>query len=149
MRILAAIALVTAALVAPATAWGWGSEVNPYACYLSGGQVTRPAGTDIVVRQGWAATQRSYSWQFIRAQHTTISINGSAPYDLSRDWTTPRLVSPENWVTWVFFPTLVTLEPGESMSFHFVTSVRRTVYDGVTFGGPGTIIDSDCTVTGV
>jgi hypothetical protein len=149
MRILVAIGLVAAALALPAVAWGYGTEVNPYACSLSGGHVFRPAGTEIVVRQGWAATQRSYSWQFISAQQTIISVNGSTPYNLSRDWTTPRLVSPENWVTWVFFPTLVTLAPGESLSFHFVTSLRRTVYDGVSYGGPGEIIDSDCTVTGV
>jgi hypothetical protein len=52
MRILAALALVTAALAAPTAAWAYGSEVSAYGCYTSGGQVTRPAGTENVVRQG-------------------------------------------------------------------------------------------------
>jgi hypothetical protein len=86
MRILAALALATAALAVPTAAWAYGSEVNVYGCYASGGQVTRPAGTEIVVRQ--------------------------------------------------------------SLTFHYVGAVTHRIYDGVSFSGPGTQIDSTCTVTG-
>jgi hypothetical protein len=34
------------------------------------------------------------------------------------------------------------------MSFHYVTSLKRTVFDGITYAGPGTVIESYCTVTG-
>ena len=70
MRILAALALVTAALAAPTAAWAYGSEVSAYGCYTSGGHVTRPAGAEIVVRQGWAATTKHYDLDFIHAQQT-------------------------------------------------------------------------------
>ena len=72
MRILAALALVTAALAAPTAAWAYGSEVSAYGCYTSGGQVTRLAGTEIVVRQGWAATTKHYDLT-IHAQQTFAS----------------------------------------------------------------------------
>jgi hypothetical protein len=148
MRILAALALVTAALAIPTTALAYGSEVSPSSCNASGGYVTRPAGTDIVIRQGWAATAKRYDLDFIRFQRTSVSINGGVPIDLSDDWTTPREYSASNWVTWVFYPTAIVLSPGESMTFHYVTSLRRQVFDGTSYGGPGTVIESYCTVTG-
>src|SRR5881396_980334 len=121
MRILAALALVTAALAAPTAAWAYGSEVSASGCNASGGYVTRPAGTDIVIRQGWSAATKKYD-----------SINGGAPIDLSDDWTTPRAYSPSSWVTWVFYPTAIVLGPGQSMSFHYVTSLKRPVFDGIS-----------------
>src|SRR5205814_3667166 len=81
MRILAALAVSAAALAIPATAFAYGSEVSAYGCYLNGGQVTRPAGTEIVVRQGWAATKASYARDFIHAQETFVSVKGGAPAD--------------------------------------------------------------------
>jgi hypothetical protein len=148
MRILAALALAAAALAVPTAAWAYGSEVSAYGCYLSGGQVTRPAGTEIVVRQGWAATDKKYNLQFIHAQRTFVSVNGGPQVDLSGDWTTPIESSPDSWITWVFHPTGIVLGPGESMTFHYVTSVKRSIFDGISYGGPGTIIESNCTVTG-
>jgi hypothetical protein len=130
MRILAALALVTAALAVPTAAWAYGSEVSAYGCYANGGQVTRPAGTEIVVRQGWAATTKHHDLDFIHAQQTTVSINGGAAIDLSRDWTTPREYSPSNWITYVFYPTGIVLGTGESMTFHYVTGLKRQVFDG-------------------
>lgn len=34
------------------------------------------------------------------------------------------------------------------MTFHYVTSLKRSVFDGVNDAGPGTVIESNCTVTG-
>jgi hypothetical protein len=147
MRILAAIALVTAALAAPTAAWAYGSEVSAYGCYAEGGHVTRPAGTDIVIRQGWSTMTRSQDQQFIQAQRTFVSVNGGPQIDLSRDWTTPRQYD-NAWITWVFYPTRIVLAPGESMTFDYVTSLRRSVFDGFSYAGPGTVIESHCTVTG-
>jgi hypothetical protein len=148
MRILAAMALATAALAAPTAAWAYGSEVGAYNCAANGGQVTRPAGTEIVVRQGWATATAGQSRQFINAQSTTISVNSGPTVDLSRDWTTPRQVSDGTWRTDVFYPTGIVLGPGQSLTFHFLNTVNHRIFDGFSYGGPGTLIDSTCTVTG-
>jgi hypothetical protein len=148
MRILAALALVTAALAVPTAAWAYGSEVSASGCSASGGYVTRPAGTDIVIRQGWSAATKKQDQDFIRSQETSVSVNGGAPISLSDDWTTPRAYSPSSWITWVFYPTAIVLGPGQSMSFHYVTSLKRTVFDGISYAGPGNVIESYCTVTG-
>ena len=148
MRILAALALVTAALAVPTAAWAYGSEVSASGCNASGGYVTRPAGTDIVIRQGWSAATKKCDQDFIRSQQTFVSVNGSPPIDLSDDWTTPRAYSPSSWITWVFYPTAIVLGPGQSMTFHYVTSLKRTVFDGIGYAGPGTVSESYCTVTG-
>ena len=148
MRILAALALVTAALAVPTAAWAYESEVSASGCNASGGYVTRPAGTDIVIRQGWSAATKKEDQDFIRSQETTVSVNSGAPISLSDDWTTPRAYSPSSWITWVFYPTAIVLGPGQSMSFHYVTSLKRTVFDGITYAGPGSVIESYCTVTG-
>jgi hypothetical protein len=147
MRILAALALATAALAVPTAAWAYGSDVGAYGCYVNGGQVTRPAGTEIVVRQGWIAAKRSQTLDFIHAQQTSVSVNGGTTVDLSGDWTTPRLVD-NGWRTDVFYPTGIFLGPGQSLTFHFVISVKHRIFDGFSYGGPGTIVDSTCTVTG-
>jgi hypothetical protein len=34
------------------------------------------------------------------------------------------------------------------MTFDYVTSLRRSVFDGFSYAGPGTVIESHCTVTG-
>jgi len=148
MRILAALALVTAALAVPTAALAYGSEVSAAGCNASGGYVTRPAGTDIVVRQGWSAATKKEDQDFIRSQETTVSVNGGAPISLSDDWTTPRAYSPSSWITWVFYPTAIVLGPGQTMTFHYMTSLKRTVFDGISYAGPGTVIESYCTVTG-
>jgi len=148
MRILAALALVTAALAVPTAAWAYGSEVSASGCNASGGYVTRPAGTDIVIRQGWSAATKKEDQDFIRSQETTVSVNGGAPISLSDDWTTPRAYSPSSWITWVFYPTAIVLGPGQTMTFHYMTSLKRTVFDGISYAGPGTVIESYCTVTG-
>jgi hypothetical protein len=147
MRILAALAIATAALAVPTAALAYGSEVSAYGCYTSGGQVTRPAGTEIVVRQGWATATQGQSWDFIHAQTTTVSVNGGPNVGLSRDWTTPRQYG-DLWDTYVFYPTGIVLGPGESLTFHYVTSVKHRIFDGFSYANPGTIIESNCTVTG-
>jgi hypothetical protein len=147
MRTLAALALGTAALALPTAAWAYGSDVSAYGCYLNGGQVSRPAGTEIAVRQGWIAAKRSQTLDFVRAQRTTVSVNGGSTVDLSADWTSPRQLD-QGWRTDVFYPTGVVLGPGQTLSFHLVLSVKHRIFDGFTYGGPGTIVDSSCTVTG-
>jgi hypothetical protein len=35
------------------------------------------------------------------------------------------------------------------MTFHYVSSLKRQVYDGIGYAGPGVTLDVTCTVTGV
>jgi DNA-binding beta-propeller fold protein YncE len=136
------------------------SVVNAFGCQLNGGQVFRPAGTEIVVRQGWGTSNRGLAMDFIQAQTTTVSVNGGAPVEISDGYNQPQPIegSPSSWVTRVEYPTGMVLAPGESMTFRFVWSVSHRLHDGISFengefgkplfGGPGTSLDVSCTVTG-
>jgi hypothetical protein len=68
--------------------------------------------------------------------------------DVSGSYTEPNGSKADGWRTDVYYPTGVVLEPGESMTFHYVVSVSHRVFDGQTLSGTGTIIDLSCTVTG-
>ena len=84
MRILAALALAAAALAVPTAALAYGSEVSASSCNANGGYVTRPAGTDITIRQGWSASTKKYDQDFIRSLISTYSVTPT------RDWITPE-----------------------------------------------------------
>ena len=160
MRILVAIGLVGTALVAasPAAATNQ-SVVGAYGCFLNGGHVYRPAGTDIVVRQGWAAKNGGLVQDWLNAQTTTFAVNGGAPVDASDSHTSIQGYPPGGFVSYVFYDTGIVLAPGESMTFHTVQSISRRLLDGIVFadggdnGKPlfaeaGTQLDVTCTVTG-
>jgi hypothetical protein len=155
MRILAVAALALAALVLPGAAWADTSLVNPYVCSLSSGQVTRPAGTEIVVRQGFSSKNRGLAQDLVASQTTTIAVNGGAPHDLSDLWSSPFEAPDGSWLVRNTYATGIALAGGESMTFRYVVSVSHQLWDGFTFesgkpafGGPGTILDVSCTVTG-
>jgi hypothetical protein len=160
MRILVAIGLVAGALVvaSPAAATDQ-SVVGAYGCFLNGGHVYRPAGTDIVVRQGWAAKNRGLVEDWLNEQTTTFEINGGAPIDASNSHTAIQGYAPGGVASYVYYDTGIVLAPGESMTFHTVLSISHRTLDGVLFadGGdngkplfaePGTQLDVTCTVTG-
>jgi hypothetical protein len=160
MRFLVAIGLAAAALFATSTAVAADqSVVGAYGCFLQGGHVYRPAGTSIVARFGWAAKTRGLVQDYLSAQTTTFSVNGSASADVSGSYSAVDEYEPGGFVTWVYYDTGIVLAPGESMTFHTELSVAHRLLDGVVFengekgrplfGGPGTLLDIDCTVTGV
>src|SRR5438045_9543343 len=80
MRILVAIGLVGTALVAasPAAATNQ-SVVGAYGCFLNGGHVYRPAGTDIVVRQRWAAKNGGLAQDWPTAGRAPLAASGGDP----------------------------------------------------------------------
>jgi hypothetical protein len=145
----AAVAAVGLAVGLPAAGATGTSVVSAIGCSLAGGQVSRPAGTEIVVRQGWAASTRGLVVDFLHAQTSSVSVNGGAPVDVSDEYTEPNGSNAEGWRSDVFYPTGVTLAAGQSMTFRFLASVSHPVFDGLTVGGPGTVADYACTVTGV
>ena len=144
-----ALLFAVAALGVPASASADGtSTVGAYGCFLAGGQVTRPAGTEIVARFGWAATNFGLVHDFLQAQTTTLSVNGGTPVDVSDRYGAPA-GSQGDVGAFVNVPTGVVLSAGQSMTFEYVVSVSHLIFDGESFGGPGVLADLTCTVTGV
>ncbi len=159
MRILVAIGLAVTALVASSAASAADqSVVGAYGCFLQGGHVVRPAGTEIVVRFGWAAKNRGLVEDFLNDQTTTVSLNGGGPVDVSGLYG-DVIVHPAGAAAFVHYGTGISLAPGESLTFHLMTTISHRLLDGVVFadgenGRPafadnGTLFETDCTVTGV
>jgi hypothetical protein len=159
MRKLVLAAAALAALVATTAPQAAGtSVVGAYACYLNGGHVERPAGTDVVVRFGWAAKTRGLVQDYLAAQTTAIAVDGGPPVDLSAGYDTPA-PSGDGWASFVDYDTGVVLAAGESTTFDLTLDVSHRLTDGITFangesgmplfGGPGELLAVHCTVTGV
>jgi hypothetical protein len=159
MRILVAIGLAALALVATSSATAADqSVVGAYGCFLQGGHVYAPAGTEIVVRFGWAAKNRGLVQDFLNDQTTTVSMNGGEPVDVSGSYG-DVITHPAGAASYVHHGTGVSLAPGESLTFHLKTAISHPLLDGVVFadgdsgrpllGETGTLFETDCTVTGV
>jgi len=160
-NLFTALALLTtiAALALPAAASADTSTVSMLGCYFAGGNVTRPAGNDILLRLGWAAKTQGMTIAFLNSQTTTVSTNGGTPVDISGLYSDPAGSTPDGWSTIAFYPTGIVLAPGESVTFHWVATVTHRLVDGATFDtgvfgrpfffGPGVVADLTCTVTGV
>jgi hypothetical protein len=149
---------VVAALVGavPAAALGATSEVSAFGCFNQGGNVTRPAGTEIVVRQGVSLGTKGLAQDFLQAQTTTVTVNGGGPVDISGLYSSPQLMLDGSWLTFVLYPTGITLGTGASMTFHFLLTVRNPIPQVSPGEGtkpvlvePGTLLEVTCTVTGV
>jgi hypothetical protein len=159
MRILVAIGVAVAALVASSAASAADQSVaSAYGCFLQGGHVYTPAGTEIVVRFGWAAKNRGLVEDFLKDQTTTISVNDGAPADVS-DLYGDVIVHPVGAAAFLHYGTGISLASGESLTFRLRTTISHRLLDGVVFadgeqGRPafadaGTLFETDCTVTGV
>ena len=160
MRILVVIGLAAAALFTTSMAAAADqSVVGAYGCFLQGGHVYRPADTSIVARFGWAAKNRGLVQEYLNSQATTFAVNGGQPVDVSGSYGAIDAYEPGGFVSWAYYDTGIVLAPGESMTFHTVVSLAHRSLDGVVFEdgekgrplfyGPGTLLDVDCTVTGV
>ena len=150
-----ALLLAVAALAGPTTAAADSTSiVHMYGCVVAGGHVTAPAGTELVVRQGWGAKNVGLVHDFLNAQTSTLSINGAAPIDVSDAYGPVT----DGFAAFANVPTGVVLATGESATFEFVVSLSHRILDGASFangefgepafGGPGLLWDFTCTVTG-
>lgn len=159
------IATAVAALATAAVLPGWASaadnEVGVGNCLLAnGGSVTRPAGSTIIVRNGWSTKNYGLNREFVNAQTTTLSVNGGPTVDISTLYGQPTQLSG-TWVSYEYYPTGVTLaNPGDTMRFTITISVSHQIADVTNglegydpgpplFGGPGVILSGTCTVTAV
>jgi hypothetical protein len=124
--------LVVAALAAvvlggtASTAAAADAIVHPSTCAAQGGQATVPAGSTLVVRQGLAEQTRGNLTAFLNAQTTTLTINGGAPIDLSGGYESPTAAGG-GYVSFVNYPTGMTLAAGQSATFAFTISLSHPV----------------------
>src|SRR6266516_4538273 len=148
----AAATLIFAVLAfSPALASAADSVVGTGGCVLvNGGQVTRPAGSTIIVRYGWGDVIRGNLVDFLHAQTTTLSINGGAPIDVSGLYPPPTQspLFPSGWSSIWLYPTGITLaNAGDSVTWTVTVSVSHTLAEvtGVpaspAIGGPGVLFD--------
>ncbi len=131
-------------------------------CILAnGGQATRPAGSTITIRWGVSEKNKGISVNYLHAQSTSIVVNGGQPVDVSDSYGVPTLQPDGTWVTFVSYPTGVTLaNPGDTLTFSVDVSLAHPLaevtngLDGFTPGPPifnpaGTYFSGTCTVTAV
>ena len=159
MRKVIATTLVAAALavVVANSATAADSVVGATNCLtVNGGQVTRPAGSTIVVRNGFSTKTYGLNVDFLKAETTTISVNGGPTVDISSLYGAPTQPSDGTWVSNAFYATGVTLaNPGDTMTFTISVSLSHRFADVLAgpgqplFGGPGVIFSGTCTVTAV
>src|SRR5262249_54018133 len=141
------VAAMGIAAVLASSAAAADSVVGATNCLLvNGGQVTRPAGSTIVVRNGFATKNQGLGVNSLGAQTTTISVNGGSAVDISGLYGPPTRQSDGSWVTNAFYATGVTLaNPGDTMTFAISVSASHLITDVQSepgqplFGGPGVI----------
>jgi hypothetical protein len=76
--------------VARADAPGTPTTVNAFGCIVdNAGHVTRPAGSTIVIRQGFSDQPRGVLVDFLGGQTTLLSVNDAQMVDVSDQWSEP------------------------------------------------------------
>jgi hypothetical protein len=126
--------------VARADAGGTPFEVGAFGCLRAfGGHRTVPAGSTIVIRNGWVSTVFGSQRSFLDAQTSIVSVNDGPMVDVSDGYTDPEQ-GPNQWATWLRYPSGVTLaSPGESMRFTFTLVFDRPLTDTSDLDGDGSI----------
>jgi hypothetical protein len=123
-------------------------------CILAnGGHVERPAGSTIVVRNGYQTKNYGLLGVFLAAQTTTLPVNGGAPVDVSNLYGAPTQLSDGLWLASETYQTGVMLvNPGDTVTFRITMSVSHQITDvtnGIDgyepgrplFGGPADPLD--------
>jgi hypothetical protein len=132
-------------------------SVDPFICNaFEGGQEYVPAGSTITIRQGVAEQTHGILTDYLHAQTTTITVNGTT-VDVSDAWPAPDRRPTGDWESSITYPTGITLAAGESLSVVWETTLAHVVpevfnpADGGPAGKPyfntGSVTYG-CTVTG-
>jgi len=158
-RYLAAAAVGAALLGGVASTAGAADvNVNPFVCSVHGGNVTVPAGSTVVIVQGFSEQTLGILTAWLNDQTTTLSVNTGATVDLTGGWSSPVQAPDGSWVSFVSYPTGITLAAGDSMTVAFtisVTHVLPEVFNPAADGPAGKPVLNagsttfSCTVTGV
>jgi hypothetical protein len=143
----ASVGLVGATSATPVT-------VSLVSCVFGGGgNATVPAGSQVTVRIGWADINRGLVQDFLNAQTTTATVNGSPVANASSYW---GPISDNNVTFWLY-DTGVVLGAGDTMTVTADVSLSHPIPGGKDdeghplFNGPGSIFGGPitCTITGV
>jgi hypothetical protein len=163
---LALVAAVSVAMLvhdgaARAVTVGTPANVSPYGCIVGyGGNVTRPAGSTIVIHPGWLSTRLGIAG-FLVSQISMVGVNDAVMVDIpSGKWDKPIEtpvpgLSGQYWTTWASVDTGITLaNPGDKMHFTFAQAFKYPFPDkdsngnnvivkaGFSFGGTCTVTAS-------
>ena len=103
--------------------------VRMVGCEAAGGETTVPAGDRIVVQQGWGAKNRGQMQTFLKAQTTTISIDGGDPVDVSNSYSAIQAHPDGGFVARWRYDTGVTLSAGQSVLVSSRLEVSHVVPD--------------------
>jgi hypothetical protein len=128
--------------VARADIGGTPVEVGAFGCIagLGGGHRTVPAGSTIVIRNGWISTVFGSQRSFLDAQTSILSVNDGPMVDASDAYAEPDRAPDQRWATWLRYPTGVTLaSPGDAMRFTFALVFDRPLTDTSDLDGDGSI----------
>jgi len=132
-------------------------NVNPFVCSaFNGGTMTVPAGSQITVRQGFSEQTRGILTAFLNAQTSTISFSGTT-VDVADAFAGPDQSPQGDWVSFVTYPTGITLAAGQSLTVAWTTSLDHRVpevFNPAAGGEPGKPVLNEagtvtwsCTVT--
>jgi hypothetical protein len=124
-RLVVALA-IAAGVLAPVAAAA-DVSVGAFGCFAGGGTRIVPAGSTIVVRQGFAEQTRGVLTTFLGAQTSTVSVNGGPAVDVSGGYSAPAQQPDGSWASFVNSPTGITLAAGESLTFAFTLTLSHVV----------------------
>jgi len=153
------VAFVATALFAAIGAAPASPAVGFVACvFASGGATTVPAGTPVTVQLGVAWSNRGRAQDFVNAQTTSASVNGTPIAGASSLWGAPEPVG-DAWATFWRAPLGVLSNPGDSFVVELQITLQHPIPGGrdpVTgkqlFSGPGNLLPAGfttCTITAV
>ena len=157
----AALALLPGALQHAARADTNGTPVNVGATgciVVNGGNVTRPAGSTIIVRYGFTTPTLGELQHYLQVQTTAVGISDGQMVDYSHAYGAPVQDANGIWGSFITVNTGVTVaNPGDQMRFTFANVLSAKVTEvpapaggapgPPVQGGPGLAFGGTCTVT--
>jgi hypothetical protein len=146
-----------AAAIGAATAGAATVTVSMVDCYFNhGGNVTVPAGSEVIFRIGWAENNRGRVQDFLNAQTTTADIDGTPVANASGIWGPIQKINKKFYLTWWQVSAGTLANPGDSVTINYQITLSRAVPEGKdpdtgqhVKAGPGPVLPADfhCTVT--
>lgn len=153
LLVLAAFVAAVAAMTTGATA-STSTTVSFFDCTnYDNGQVTVPAGSTVTMQGGWVTKYLGQEYAFLQDVTVTASVNGTPITNTNSYWSAPEVFPLGGWVTWWTYPTGITLDAGQSLTFT-TDWVLAHPLSNVGFGPPNVVPAGDligtrtCTVTG-
>jgi hypothetical protein len=152
MKCTAALAvLVVAAGLTAATASAATTVVPLAPCvFTAGGHWSVPAGSDVVVRVGWAE-RRGLVEQFLDAVTVGASVDGVPVADTAQYWgpIDPSAGTPGFFVSQWRYDVGTLANAGDHVTVGITWTLANAVRTTVPVGwyGPGVVFDGTCTIT--